>query len=167
MTSEVLPAIRRTGSYGAPAPVAAPTAAALIEALKNPATALEVIGHYATANLALQQQAEASRPAVDFVEALADSDGTWGLQAAGKALRQGPNRFVAWLRERGDLFDHNGGPVAKQALIDRELFTVVWEEDGGKPRPKTRVTGKGIVFYAKALGVRPPGPPSQAFLPGL
>lgn len=167
VTSKVLPSIRRTGSYGAPAPVAAPTAAALIEALKNPATALEVIRHYTTANLALQQRVEAAQPAVDFCEALADSNGTWGLQAAGKALRQDPNWFVAWLRERGDLFDLNGGPVANQALIDRELLTVVREEHGGKPRPETRVIGKGIVFYAKALGVRPPGPPSQAPLPGL
>lgn len=165
VTGEVLPQIRETGSYGQPVP--ASSTAALIEALKNPATALEVIGHYATANLALQQEVEAARPAVDFVEALADSDGLWGLKAAGKALHQGPLKFVAWLRERGDIYDLNGGPVAKEPLIKRGLFEVAWEMHGGKPRPTTKITGKGIVFYAKALGVRPPAPSAQRLLPGI
>ncbi|GJD79591.1 hypothetical protein GCM10007886_33340 [Methylobacterium gregans] len=99
---------------------------------------------------------------MDFVEALADSDGTWGLRAAGKALHQPPNKFVAWLRERGDLYDLNGGPVAKEALVKRGLLTVAWEMHGGKPRPTTKVTGKGVVHYARALGVRPPGRPHRA-----
>ncbi len=110
---------------------------------------------------------EAARPAVDFVEALADSDGTWGLQAAGKALRQPPNKFVAWLKDRHDLFERNGGNVAKQDLIDRGIFQVVWQDYGGKPGPTTKLTGRGIVHYARVLGVRPPGAPAQAHLPGF
>ena len=89
------------------------------------------------------------------------------MQAAGKALRQGPNRFVAWLRERCDLFDLNGGSVAKRALIDRGLFEVVWVVHGGSPRPTTKMTGKGMVHYSRALGVKPPGQPTQAVLPGF
>lgn len=165
VTGEVLPQVRENGTYGQPVP--ASSTAALIEALKNPATALEVIGHYAAANIALQEQVEAARPAVDFVEALADSDGLWGLRAAGKALHQGPDKFIKWLRGRGDLYDLDDGPVPKQRLIDRGLFTVVFREFGGKPRPTTKLTGKGVVHYARELGVRPPGPSAQALLPGL
>ncbi|MCJ2040949.1 phage regulatory protein/antirepressor Ant [Methylobacterium sp. J-059] len=114
-----------------------------------------------------EARVEAAQPAVDFCEALADSDDTWGLQAAGKALHQGPNRFVDWLRDRGDLFNLDGGPVPKQPLIDRGLFIVIWRKFGDNNRPTTRLTGKGIVHYAHALGVRPPQAPSQALLPGI
>lgn len=47
------------------------------------------------------------------------------------------------------------------------MFTDRWEPFGGKPRPMTKVTGKGIVHYARALGVRPPQQPPQALLPGF
>ncbi|SFU34821.1 hypothetical protein SAMN02799631_00278 [Methylobacterium sp. 174MFSha1.1] len=74
---------------------------------------------------------------------------------------------MAWLKKRHDLIERNGGNVATQRLIERGLFTVVWKEFGGKPRPVKRLTGKGIVFYAKEFGVRPPAPPSEALLPGF
>ena len=172
----VLPSIRRTGTYAvpvAPVPVPAPTTLPVINVrdqaqLQVIALQLLQVTQEQAANLALSEaKFEAARPAVEFCEALADSDGTWGLQAAGKALRQPPNKFVAWLKGRHDLFERNGGNMASQRLIDRGLFTVVWAEHGGKPRPVTRLTGKGIVFYAKELGVKPPAPPSQGSLPGF
>jgi prophage antirepressor-like protein/phage antirepressor YoqD-like protein len=167
---EVLPSIRRTGSYALPTvpqPSPVQNVAAMLEVLKNPALALEVIGHYATENLSLKGQVVAAQPAVDFCDALADSNGLWGLRAAGKALHQGPDLFIKWLRERGDLYDLNGGPVAKQDLINRKLFDVAWEIHGGKPRPTTKITGKGILHYARALNVRPPQVSPQGLLPGF
>jgi phage antirepressor YoqD-like protein len=110
---------------------------------------------------------EAARPAVDFVGALADSDGLWGLRAAGKALHQGPDGLIKWLMERGDLYDLDDGPVPKQRLMNRGQFTVVWREFGGKQRPTMKLTGRGIVHYAREFGVCPPGAPAQALLPGL
>lgn len=112
-------------------------------------------------------EAEASRPVVAFVDALADSDGLWGLRAAGKAFHQGPNLFATWLRDRGDLYDLNGGPVAKEVLVKRGLFQVAWEMYAGKPRPTTKLTGKGIVHYARELGVKPPALSPQDLLPGF
>lgn len=170
VTEEVLPSIRRTGAYALPAapqPLPVSNVAAMYEFLRNPANAIELIGHYATENLSLKGQVEEARPAVEFVGALADSDGTWGLKAAGKALHQGPLKFVAWLRDRGDLYDLNGGPVPMEPLIKRGLFIVLWEHHGGKPRPATKLTGKGIVHYARELGVRPPQASPQGLLPGF
>ena len=142
--------------------------------LEDPDILRSLLGRYAEeaaverqGRLLAEAAVEAARPAVDFAEALADSVGTWGLRTAGKALHQPPNKFVAWLRERGDLYDLNGGPVAKEALVKRGLFTVAWEMHGGKPRPTTKVTGKGVVHYARAIGVRPPGAPAQGLLPGI
>ncbi|WP_264048947.1 hypothetical protein [Methylobacterium flocculans] len=37
----------------------------------------------------------------------------------------------------------------------------------GKPRPTTKLTGKGIVHYARELGVRPPAISKQGLLPGF
>lgn len=37
---------------------------------------------------------------------------------------------------------------------------------GGKPQ-MTKMTGKGITHYAKALGVRPPHRSMQGLLPGF
>lgn len=170
VTGEVLPAIRRTGSYVAPGAKPAMPAIDVRDPGQLSVIALQLIQvtQEMAAKLAVTEAAvEAARPAVEFVEALADSDGTWGLQAAGKALGQGPNKFIAWLLERGDLHKLNGGNVAKERLINQGLFTVRWEPFGGKPRPTTKVTGKGIVHYAKALGVRPPQQPPQALLPGF
>lgn len=172
VVAEVLPSIRESGSYVMPA-VAASQPVDPIALLEDPVILRSLFGRYAErveeerqGRIAAEAQVEQARPAVDFVEALADSDGLWGLRAAGKALHQGPDLFIKWLRERRDLYDLNGGPVAKQTLIDRGLFEVVWAV-GGKPRPITKFTGKSMVHYAKELGVRPPGPPSQAILPGL
>ena len=109
----------------------------------------------------------AAAPAVAFVGALADSDGLWGLYAAAKALHQGPVTFVRWLRTRGDLYDLNGGPVPKEALIKKGFFKVSFEMYGGEPRPTTKVTGKGIVHYARELGVKPPALSPQGLLPGF
>ncbi|MFH6786649.1 phage antirepressor [Methylobacterium sp. MA0201] len=168
VTGEVLPSIRKTGAYALPYASAPAINVRDQNQLQVIALQLLQVTQEQAANLAVAEaKVEAARPAVEFVEALADSDGTWGLQAAGKALRQPPNKFVAWLKGRHDLFERNGGNVASQRLIDRGLFTVVWAEHGGKPRPVTRLTGKGIVFYAKELGVKPPAPPSQGLLPGF
>ena len=169
VTDQVLPSIRRTGGYAvaAVAPIAAPVPFDQMAFLSNPDNMIEWCAHYAMRTKIAEAKVEAAQPAVDFVGALADSDDTWGLQAAGKALHQGPNRFVGWLKDRGDLFDLGEGPVPKQPLIDRKLFVIIWREFGGKQRPTTRLTGRGIVFYAKALGVRPPQVSPQALLPGF
>ncbi len=171
VVEEVLPSIRETGSYALPS---APQPVDPLALLDDPDVLRSLLGRYAEkaaverqGRLVAEAAVEAARPAVDFVEALADSDGLWGLRAAGKALHQGPDKFIKWLRERRDLYDLNGGPVAQQRLIDRGLFEVVWAVHGGKPRPTTKLTGKGMVHYAKELGVRPPGPASQGLLPGL
>lgn len=90
-----------------------------------------------------------------------------GLQVAGKALHQRANRFVTWLCTRIDLYNLGGGPVEKEPLIKMGLFQVGFEMYGGAPRPTTKLSGKGLVHYAKELGVRPPVLSRQGLLPGF
>lgn len=166
VTDVVLPTIRQTGSYVVPAaPVPAPIDPMAM--LQDLDVLIPLLANMAQRAKVAEAAVEAARPAVDFVQALADSDGTWGLQAAAKALHQGPNKFIAWLKDRGDLFERNGGNVALQSLIDRGVYQVVWQDYGGKPRPTTKLTGKGVVHYARLLGVKPPAAPAQALLPGF
>jgi prophage antirepressor-like protein len=163
---EVLPAIRRTGIYVAPQATPAPVVDPMAM-LQDLDVLIPLLANLAQRAKVAEAKVEAAAPAVAFHDALADTDGLWGLRAAGKALHQGPDTFIKWLRTRGDLYDLNGGPVPKETLTKRGLFEVAWEMHGGKPRPTTKLTGKGIVFYARELGVRPPGAPAQALLPGL
>ena len=107
---------------------------------------------------------------VAFVGALADYDRLWGLHAAIKALHQGPVTFVRWLRARSELYDLAVGLMPKEPfiLIKKGLPKVSFETYGGEPRPITKLTGKGLVHYARKLDVRPPGPvPPQGLLPGF
>ncbi|MBE7197322.1 MAG: phage antirepressor KilAC domain-containing protein [Parafilimonas terrae] len=166
IVEEVLPTIRKTGAYVVPG-AAPPAPFDPLAMLQDVDVLIPLLATMAQRVKTAEAAVEAARPAVAFVEALADSDGLWGLRAAGKALHQGPDKFILWLRDRGDLYDLNGGPVPKQDLINRKLYQVAWAEHGGKPRPTTKITGRGMVYYAKALGVRPPGAPAQALLPGL
>lgn len=170
VTGEVLPAIHRTGAYALPARIPPRVPVPQVDPLamlQDVDVLLPLLATMAQRAKVAEAKVIAAQPAVDFCDALADSDGTWGLQAAAKALHQGPGKFVACLEANGDLFRLNGGLVAKQRLIDRGLFTVVWAEHGGKPRPTTRLTGKGIVHYARELGVRPPHISMQGILPGF
>lgn len=130
---------------------------------------LPILAHMAQRAKTAEAAVVAAQPAVDFVDALAAGDDTWPLMAAAKALHQAPMDFIKWLKDRGDLYEL-GGNVASAKMTKRGLFTVVWKPFGGKPRPVTRLTGKGMVFYAGKLGVKPPvGPPPspQGLLPGL
>ncbi|GJD97451.1 phage antirepressor [Methylobacterium iners] len=173
---EVLPTIRRTGSYALPAAPAVPAidvrdpgqlsliALQLIQVNQELSTRLATTE---TRAVVAEAAVEAARPALDFIGALVDSEGLYGLQQAGKSLGQRPNGFVNWLLERGDLYRRASGLCARQYLIDRGIMDVRWEEHGGKPRPTTKVTAKGIVHYAKVLGIKAPELPRQGYLPGL
>lgn len=168
VSEEVLPSIRRTGGYGVPSiPAPAAQGAALMDLMRNPAVALELIGYYAAANLSLQEKVDAAAPAVAFQEALVATDETFGLQQAGKALGPAPNGFINWLLGRGDIYRRAGSLCARQHLINRGLMTVRWEPHGGSPRPTTHVTGKGIALYARLLGVKAPELPRQDALHGI
>ena len=158
--NEVLPEIRRTDSYAvapAPTPVAIPEDLddnrvlrrmllarmdredALVERLVITDQELIDTSRQLTAS---QRQVQRARPAVECVERFAESEELYSLQAGGKALGQKPNKFIAWLKERGDLLDLNRSNLPRQDLIDRALFRVRIEEYGGKPRATPKMTSR-------------------------
>jgi prophage antirepressor-like protein len=139
VTGEVLPTIRRTGSYGVTDLLKLPTSQILsltVEAAHR-------------AEIAEQELARVA-PMVDAYEALMSADGFYSMEAAAKVLFDltglGRNRLFAWLRERGVLMSTN---LPYQAYVERGWFKVTvstWTDPRGDTHPTytTRVTGKGV-----------------------
>ncbi|MCJ2074433.1 Bro-N domain-containing protein [Methylobacterium sp. E-016] len=78
---EVLPSIRRTGTYTAPMAAPAPTAIGMLEALKDPATVIALIEHHARETLAeraahavTHQQLQARSTALAELHVQAEAD---------------------------------------------------------------------------------------------
>ncbi|KQP90777.1 phage antirepressor KilAC domain-containing protein [Methylobacterium sp. Leaf117] len=161
---EVLPSIRKTGSYGVPAP-AAPSAMDVMALFKDPASALEVlgvIGHYAQQNLVLQatvaQQDQAliakdaviavAAPKVEAYDTFLNSEGHYGLQNAARAIGAPANGFVAWLKADGFLFYQGGSLVPKAPFLKLGVF-VVRAAVGETLGAQTFITPYGLDYLSK------------------
>ncbi|YCK81361.1 phage antirepressor KilAC domain-containing protein [Arthrobacter sp. D3-18] len=143
VTHEVLPTIRRTGSFG---PAAAPQTYA--EALRELASSVE-------AKAALEAKVAADAPKVLFADSVATSDSTILVGDLAKILRGngveiGANRLFAQLREDGYLIRRQGTDwnMPTQRAMELGLFkvkeTAVTHSDGHVTVSKTpKVTGKG------------------------
>lgn len=145
---EILPSIRKTGSYGA-----APQAD-----LSDPAVLTTLLIEHATKRIEAEKRAtsaeaqvEVSKPKAEFFDQFMDADGLYGLQNAGRVLNEPPNGFVAWLRKEY-LFCQGTYLVPRKIYSDQGLFVVKATTWNGKARPRTYVTPKGLRYLAKKLG---------------
>ncbi|MEE7475897.1 phage antirepressor [Methylobacterium hispanicum] len=149
---EVLPTIRKTGSYGRPA---APSMPAMVEFLKNPSAVMEVLGHYASDNMRLagvvERQAEAlavAEPKVEAFDALMAAEGLLTLSNAGRAIGADHEPWFKWLREVY-LF-HEGGALMPRAQFRKmNVFEIRTREVGGIILPQTYVTPRGLEFLRR------------------
>ncbi|MFA0812956.1 phage antirepressor KilAC domain-containing protein [Microbulbifer epialgicus] len=90
------------------------------------------------------------RPKVEFYDEFVNRDGLFGLQNAGRALHQPPNKFIQWLKQTY-LFYQGGALVAKARYIQQGLFETKTEIINDKPRPQTWITPKGLQYFASKL----------------
>lgn len=146
ITHEVLPALRRTGSYSMNIPQTLP------EALR--AYADEVEQHNKTKALV-----EAQRPKVIFADAVSTSDTDILIGDLAKLLNQnghniGQNRLFERLRNEGYLISRKGGSynMPTQRAMELGLFrikeTAITHSDGRTSINKTpKVTGKGQQYF--------------------
>lgn len=139
VVGEVLPSIRKTGGYGQ-SPID----------FSNPDEIIPLLTQYAHDKKRLLAQIEEQKPAVEFYDAFANADGLYGLQNAGRALNQGPNKFIQWLK-REHLFYQGGNLVAKVAYIQRGYFEVKSTIVDGRSCLRTFVTPKGLQYLAQRL----------------
>ena len=144
ITHDVLPQVRRTGSYGAPAPSGPELMArALLEAAETIKAADQKV-------LELTPKAEA-------FDSFLSTAGDYSVNEAAKILARdhsivtGEKRLRAQLEEWGWIYRHSGVPRAKQAQVDNGRMTekasfYFHPETGEKvaKEPQVRITPKGL-----------------------
>ena len=152
VTAEVLPEIRRTGSYSVPAAVPAvmPTHA---EALRGWADALEHVERAEARIVELE-------PAARFANELAGAGGDFSVREAAQILDRDPSistgerrlfttlKAIAWIDRTGQPYQ---GQVDAGRLV-RKLTTWMHPTEGPKVACQTRITPKGLRALHERLG---------------
>lgn len=146
VTSEVLPSIRRTGSFFVQPKFNVPTTFA--EALRLAADQQEKIEAQA-------KQLEEQKPKVEFFDTVADSKTAISMNDVAKVLGikgMGRNNLFEFLRNEKILMSNN---VPFQIYVDRGYFRVIEQKymKNGEPcmNIKTLVYQKGVDFISKTI----------------
>jgi anti-repressor protein len=148
LTHDVIPAIRRTGSY------------AVAPALpQDYATALRALASEVEAKQLLEAKVEADAPKVLFADAVATSHteilvGELAKILRGNGVQVGGTRMFEWLRRDGYLIRREGTDwnMPTQRSMELGLFrikeTAITHSDGHTSVSKTpKVTGKGQAYF--------------------
>ena len=138
---EILPTIRRTGTYSLAPAVAIPQTFA--QALRLAADQQDVIAAQAA-------QLAAAAPSIEFVERYADSTGTKGFRQVAKLLGANENRFRDFLIEEKILYRLSGELTPHAAHIDAGRFCVKagTAQVSGHAYNAARFTPKGVTWVA-------------------
>lgn len=144
VAGDVLPSIRRTGSYSLPAQVP-----------QTLSEALRLAADLEDQRAALAAQAVVDAPKVQFAMAVKNADDALAVGKFAKLLGAGEIRFYRWLRERGILFRNGRENVPMQRYLDlgyfRVIENVIWmgDEKGNVPTVQPLITGKGQIWLEK------------------
>jgi len=111
-------------------------------------------------NQNLQATISVQTPKVQALDRIANADGMYGLQAAGKILQQQPNKFIQWLRSEGWIYKRPGGKTnypysdKSNAGYMTTKAVIIQRPDGSdEVREQAMVTPKGLEKLALMLGV--------------
>ena len=148
VTSEVLPSVRRTGSYGAPAPSLD---------LMDTATLHRLLLSHTGKALAQEERIAALEPQAAALHQLTVANGSLAVTHAAKAMGVKPGKLFDWLEANAWLYRGADGLVGYQAKIDTGYIEhKVTRLDRGHDRPAKIVnqpllTPKGMAKLA-AIG---------------
>lgn len=145
VTSEVLPALRKTGQYQ-------------VKELSGQELMAKALIEAQSVLTAKDKQIEEMKPKALFADAVSASKGSISVGSLAKLLAQngvviGQNRLFAWLRDNNYLIkDGKSKNVATQRYIEQGLFelkaNVTFENGETKThKPTTMVTGKGQRYF--------------------
>jgi anti-repressor protein len=138
--SEVLPSIRKTGSYSVQHKIPQTYAEALLEA-----------GRLALENEKLSAKIEQDAPLVAYAEAVQCSTDSLELNEFAKLIGTGRTRLFRLMRDLGVIMQTSTLPY--QRWLDAGYFELDQEVSmtDGKLRPYARVTGKGQVWLKQKI----------------
>ncbi len=135
VTSEVLPAIRETGSYGHKIDF---NDTKLLQSL---------LLNYTDKVLKLEDKLATNQPKVSFYDEFINSDGLYNLQNAARALGCNPNLFINSLKKY-HLFYQGNALVPRQRYRTQGLFVVKSNIINNHVRYQTYITAKGLQYFA-------------------
>jgi phage antirepressor YoqD-like protein len=149
--NEVLPQIRKTGSYNAIQQPQLP--ANYIDALKALVVAEEEKQVLLLENTQKQELLEKQAPQIEKYNQLHNSDGEFSLQEAMKSLHLKPNKAIDKLRELNYIFSTKQYTnYAYQKYIDNGLFIIKTHTlANNKTKPQTYITAKGLAYFREIL----------------
>ena len=152
LTAEVLPSIRQTGGYGAPAPALD---------LTDTATLHRLLLDHTGRTLAADERVATLEPKAAALDRLADAQGSLCITDAAKALGVPPRRLFAWLEaNRWTYRRSNDGPwIAMEPARQRGLVEHKGKYIEVRGRPdkwveQVLVTPKGLARLAEAAAGR-------------
>lgn len=156
VVGEVLPQVRRTGSYG---PISDP-----MQALNDPATMRTLLLTYTEKVIALEAANAELSPKAEALARIAESEGSFCITDAAKTLQVPPNALFKFLRSHGWIYTRPGTSqdVAYQSklasgLLEHKTTTVTRSDGSEKTVTQVRVTPKGLTRLAQEFppSVRP------------
>lgn len=147
LTREVLPSIRRTGSYGHAAPPLD---------LTDTATLHRLLLDHTGRTLAADERIAELEPKAEAMERLAKTSGAMAITDAAKALGAAPRKLFAWMEAHSWIYRRtNDGPWrATQAKLDAKMIEAkvhrqVQRFGPDKLREQVLVTPKGLARLAE------------------
>jgi prophage antirepressor-like protein len=138
VSGEVLPSIRKTGSYDIQIPKTLP------EALR--AYALEVEEHEKA-----KKQIAQDKPKVEFVNKYVESEGLFSITVGFKQIGVRQKDAFAYLRNNGYIYKSNGQDIAKQRYVDMGLFHNAPVTANGRAFTQLKITSKGIAYFEEKM----------------
>lgn len=145
ITAEVLPSLRRTGSFGVPTQPMLP---------RDPRELLSYITQQAGDMVELQDSIAALQPKAEALDRFAAAEGSLAPTAAAKTLGVRPGRLFDWLEHNGWLYRGADGLLGRQTKIDQGLVEhKALTLDRGRRTPKVvtqaLITAKGLARLAE------------------
>ncbi|MBY6278579.1 phage antirepressor KilAC domain-containing protein [Symbiobacterium thermophilum] len=151
VTHEVLPQIRRTGSYSVHGRYGPTTEIGGFPVPTTYVGALRLAADLAEENERQRERIRELEPKAEFHDRVASSRDAMSIREAAKLLGTGQNRLFAWLRGQRILMADN---QPYQEYLDAGYFRVIeqtWTDRQGNVHlaTKTLVTGKGLAWLQK------------------
>lgn len=143
VTSEVLPALRTTGTYTV-APQQPQLPQNYLEALKALVTSTEQAE-------SLKLTVAAQQPAVEFVERYVQACGLFGIRETAKLLNLGPQEFVKRCQQHKILYREGGTLQPYAQHLKNGYFAVKAGESNDHAYTQTRFTARGIEWLRRQL----------------
>jgi anti-repressor protein len=144
ITQEVIPTIRKTGSYS----IKKLDSYMIDDPIERAKRWIEEQEE----KLAIQQQLQIAAPKAEMYDVALSADNAQTMSIVAKTLGYGRNRLFAFLREQGVLRQNN---EPYQEFIDRGYFRIrqvpISRSSGTQNKPQTLVTAKGMDYIAKLL----------------